>query len=44
MYETANQLLTRHPPFAPLGQVQVDERTVKPSPFSIQGRLSDYDC
>ena len=41
VYETANQLLTRHPPFAPLGQVQVDERTVKPSLFSIQGRLSD---
>ena len=30
----------RHTPFTPLGQV--DEWTVKPSPFSIQCRLSEY--
>ena len=30
----------RHTPFTPLGQV--DEWTAKPSPFSIQGRLSEY--
>ena len=34
----ANQLLTHHSPFAPLGRV--DEWTAKPSPFSIQGRLT----
>ena len=34
------QLLTRYTPFAPLGQV--DERTTKPPPFSIQGRLSEH--
>ena len=39
-FDIANQLLTRYTPFAPLGQV--DERTTKPPPFSIQGRLSDY--
>ena len=40
VFDIANQLLTRYTPFAPLGQV--DERTAKPSPFSIQGRLSEY--
>ena len=40
VFDIANQLLTRHTPFVPLGQV--DERTAKPSPFSIQGRLSEY--
>ena len=39
-FDIANQLLTRYMPFAPLGQV--DERTTKSPPFSIQGRLSDY--
>ena len=38
----ANQLLTRHSPFAPLGQV--DEWTAKPSPFSIQGRFVEIFC
>ena len=37
--DIANQLLTRHSPLAPLGQV--DEWTAKPSRFSIQGRLSE---
>ena len=32
--DLANQLLTRHSPLAPLGQV--DESTAKPSRFSIQ--------
>ena len=40
VFDIANQLLTRHTPFAPLGQV--DEWTAKPSPFSIHGRLSEY--
>ena len=40
VFDIANQLLTRHSPFAPLGQV--DEWTVKPSRFSIQGRLSKF--
>ena len=40
VFDIANQLLTIHSPFAPLGQV--DEWTVKPSPFSIQGRLSEW--
>ena len=39
-YFFANQLLTRHSPLAPLGQV--DEWTAKPSPFSIQGPLSEF--
>ena len=38
--DIANQLLTRHTPFAPLGQV--DEWKAKPSPFSILGRLWGY--
>ena len=38
VFDIVNQLLTRHSPFAPLGQV--DEWTAKPSPFSIQGCLS----
>ena len=38
--DIANQLLTRHSPFAPFGQV--DEWTAKPSPFSIQGSLLDF--
>ena len=38
--DIANQLLTLHSPFAPLGQV--DEWTAKPSPFSIQGRFSEF--
>ena len=40
VFDIANQLLTRYTPFAPLGPV--DERTAKPSPFSSQGRLSEY--
>ena len=39
VFDIANQLLTRHSPFAPLGQV--DEWTAKPSRFLIQGRLSE---
>ena len=39
VFDTANQLLTRHSPCAPLGQV--DEWTAKPSPFSIHGPLSE---
>ena len=39
VFDIANQLLTRHSPFAPFGQV--DEWTAKPSLFSIQGRLSE---
>ena len=39
VFDIANQLLTRHLPFAPLGQV--DEWTAKPSPFLIQRRLSE---
>ena len=35
----ANQLLTRHSPFAPPGQV--NEWKAKPLPFSIQSRLSE---
>ena len=37
--DIANQLLTRHPPLAPLGQV--DDWTAKPSRFSIQDSLSE---
>ena len=37
--DIANQPLTHHSPLAPL--VQVDEGTVKPSWFSIQGSLSE---
>ena len=40
VFDIANQLLTRHSPFAPFGQV--DEWTAKPSPFSIQGSLLDF--
>ena len=40
MFDIASQLLIRHSPFAPLGQV--DEWTVKPSPFSIQVCLSKF--
>ena len=40
VFDIANQLLTRHSPFAPLGQV--DEQTAKPSPFLIQSRLSKF--
>ena len=40
VYDTANQLLTRHPPFAPFGQE--DKRTANTSLFSIRGRLSDF--
>ena len=36
--QSGNQ--TRHSPFAPLGQV--DEWTAKPSPFSVQGSLSEF--
>ena len=36
----ADQLLTRYPPFAPLAQV--DEWKENPSPFSIQGLLSEF--
>ena len=34
VFNIANQLLTRHTPFAPL--LHVDERMEKPSPFSIK--------
>ena len=40
MFDIANQLLTHHSPFAPLGQV--DEWTAKPSQFSIHGCLSEF--
>ena len=40
MFDTANQMLTRHSPFAPPGHV--DEWTAKPSPFSIQSLLSKF--
>ena len=35
-------MLTRHSPFALLGQV--DEWTAKPSPFSILRRLTELFC
>ena len=37
--DIVNQLLTRHSPLAPIGQV--DERTAKPSRFSIQDSLTE---
>ena len=37
--DIANQLLIRHSPLAPLGQV--DEWAAKPSRFSMQGSLSE---
>ena len=40
VFNIANQLLKRHAPFAPL--LHVDERMEKPSPFSIQDRLSKF--
>ena len=40
MFDIANQLLTHHSPFAPLGQV--DEWTAKPSPFLVRGCLSEF--
>ena len=40
VFDIANQLLTRHSPSSPLGQV--DEWTIQPSPFSIQGRLLEF--
>ena len=40
VFDIANQLLTRHSPFAPLAQV--DEWAAKPSPFSTHGRLSEF--
>ena len=44
--DIANQMLTRHSRFAPLGQV--DERMANLSPFSIRGcfvgMFSDYGC
>ena len=40
VFGIANQLLTRPPPFEPLRLV--DEWTAKPSPFSVQGRLSEF--
>ena len=40
MFDIVNQLLSHHSPFAFLGQV--DERTAKPSPSSIQGGLSEF--
>ena len=40
VFDIASQLLTRHSTFVPLDQV--DERTAKPSSFSIQGRLSEF--
>ena len=42
VFDNANQLLTPHSPFAPLGQV--DKWTAKPSTFSIQGSLSAELC
>ena len=39
-FDIANQLLTRHSPFASLGQV--NKWTAKPLPFSIQGRLPKF--
>ena len=39
VFNIANGLLTHHSPFAPLGQVY--KWTAKPSPFSIQGGLSE---
>ena len=40
VFDIANQLLTCHSSFPPLNQV--DEWMAKPSPFSIQGHLSQY--
>ena len=40
MFDIANQLLTHHSTFAPLGRV--GEWTVKALPISIQGRFSEY--
>ena len=40
VFDIANQLLARHSPIAPLGQV--DEWTAKCSTFSIHGRLWDF--
>ena len=40
MFDIANQLLKRHSSFAPLRLV--DEQTAKPSPFPIQGLLSNF--
>ena len=40
MFDIVNQLLTRHLPFAPLGQV--DELTAKPSLLSIRGCLLEF--
>ena len=40
VFDIANQLLTRHSPFAPLGRV--DEWTAKPSRFSIQSHLTEF--
>ena len=46
VFDIANQLLTRHLPFAPFGQIE--GWTAKLSLFSIQDRLSkifvDYGC
>ena len=39
VFDIANQLLSRHSPSAPLGQV--DEQTAKPSRFATQGSLSE---
>ena len=40
VFDIANQFLIRHSSFAPL--FHVNEWTAKPSPFSIQGRLSKF--
>ena len=40
VFDIANQLLTRYSTFVPLGYL--DERTAKPTSFSIQGRLSEF--
>ena len=40
VFDIVNQLLTRHLPFAPLGQV--DELTAKPSLLSIRGCLLEF--
>ena len=43
MFDIANQLLTRHSPFAPLGRV--DEWKAKPSRYkTVCQNFSDYGC
>ena len=40
VFDIANQLLTRHSPFASISQV--DKRTAKPSLFLIHGCLTEF--